>query len=196
MKIYFIRHGEAMDDVEDRYGGWADPSLSPKGVEQARATGEELKSRGVSLAEVIFTSPLQRACQTADEIGKALSLQIETFVYLKERNTYGLLCGERKDEAKEKYPDLVSAYENDEPVAGYEPYKAFLERVKKLVELLPLLGYETLICVTHGKLLKALLNDIIGGQKVGKLGDNCIVEVEFHKDGNLEVLNTEGVVFE
>jgi broad specificity phosphatase PhoE len=33
MKIYFIRHGEAMDDVENRYGGWADFPLSPKGVE-------------------------------------------------------------------------------------------------------------------------------------------------------------------
>jgi len=184
-----------MDDVEDRYGGWADPSLSSKGIKQAVATGKELKSRRV-VVETILTSPLKRAEQTAEEIGKFLGLPIETFQYLKERNTYGLLCGVRKDEAKEKYPELVLAYENNEPVAGYEPYEAFLERVKKLVELLSSLGHETLICVTHGKLLKALLNDVIGDRKAEKLGDNCIVETAFHKDGNLEVLNTEGVIFE
>jgi len=194
MKIYFIRHGEAIDDVEDRYGGWADFPLSSRGVEQARETGQKLKSRGVT-AEAILTSPFKRAHQTAEEIGKILGLPVETSVYLKERNTYGLLCGERKDEAKEKYPDLVSAYENDEPVAGYEPYEAFLERVKKLVELLPSLGYETLICATHGKLLKAFLNDVVGGREVEELGDGCIVAVELTEDGGLKILNTEGVTF-
>lgn len=194
MKIYFIRHGEAMDDIEDRYGGWADFPLSSKGVEQARGTGQKLKSRGIA-AEAILTSPLKRAKQTAEEIGKFLDLPIETFQYLKERNTYGLLCGVRKEEAKKKYPELVSAYENDEPIAGYEPYEAFLERVEKLVKLLPLLGYETAICITHGKLLKAFLNDVVSGRMAEKLGDNCIIEVELSKDGNLKILNTEGVTF-
>lgn len=194
MKIYFIRHGEAMDDVENRYGGWADYPPSPKGIEQARATGRKLKSRGVA-AEAILTSPFKRAHQTAEELGKILNLPVETFVYLKERNTYGLLCGEEKYEAKEKYPELVAAYENDEPVLGYEPYDFLLERVRKLVELLPLLGYETLICVTHGKLLKALLNDIVGGREVEELEDNCIVEVELTVGGGVKVVNTEGVTF-
>ena len=144
MKVYFIRHGEAMDDVENRYGGWADYPLSPKGVEQARATGQKLKSRGVT-AEVILTSPFKRAYQTAEELGKILNFPIETSVYLKERNTYGLLCGEKKDEAQEKYPELVAAYENDEPVLGYESYDFLLQRVRKLIELLPALGHETLI---------------------------------------------------
>lgn len=192
MKIYFIRHGEALDDVENRYGGWADYSLSPKGVEQARATGQKLKGRGVA-AEAILTSPFQRAHQTAEELGKILNLPVETFVYLKERNTYGLLCGERKDAAKEKYPELVAAYENDEPVWGYESYDFLLQRVRRLVELLPSLGYKTLICVTHGKLLKALLNDVIGGRGVEELEDNCVVEVELTGGGGAEVINLEGV---
>jgi len=173
-----------MDDVENRYGGWADYPLSPKGVEQARATGQKLKSRGVT-AEVIL----------AEELGKILNFPIETSVYLKERNTYGLLCGEKKDEAQEKYPELVAAYENDEPVLGYESYDFLLQRVRKLIELLPALGHETLICVTHGKLLKALLNDIVGGRKVEELEDNCIVEVELGEGGVLKVVNAEGATF-
>ena len=26
--IFFVRHGEALDDTEDRYGGWSDDPLS------------------------------------------------------------------------------------------------------------------------------------------------------------------------
>jgi broad specificity phosphatase PhoE len=114
---------------------------------------------------------------------------------LKEKNTYGLLCGEKKDGAPEKYPELVAAYENDEPVLGYESHDFFLQRVRKLVELLPSLGYETLICVTHGKLLKALINDIVGGREAENLEDSCIIEIELDKGENLKILNTEGVFF-
>ena len=28
--IYLVRHGEALDDVEDRYGGWSDDPLTEK----------------------------------------------------------------------------------------------------------------------------------------------------------------------
>lgn len=194
MKIYFIRHGESIDDIENRYGGWADYALTEKGIQTARETGQKLKDRDLK-AEAILTSPLLRAKQTAEEIGRALNLPIQVFHYLKERNTYGLLCGMNKNEAKEKYPNLVEAYENDRPVHGYEPYEFFLQRVKKMVEKLPSFGYNIVICITHGKLLKALLNDIID-RKAKELGDNCIIEVELDSEGNLQFLNSEGVVFE
>ena len=193
MKIYFIRHGEAVDDIENRYGGWADFPLTQKGIEQARNTGEKLKAQGVT-AEIILTSPLARAKQTAEEIGKILNIAIETFIYLKERNTYGLLSGLNKDKAKEKHPALVEAYEKDKPVDGFEPYSTFLKRVKKLVKLLPALGYENAICITHGKLLKALLNDVIG-VKAKKFEDNCVIEVDLKPTGQLKILKIEGVVF-
>ena len=195
MKVYFVRHGEAMDDVEDCYGGWADYPLSPKGIKQALNTGQKLADQGTG-AEIILTSSLLRAKETAEEISKVLELPVEEFVYLKERNTYGLLCGVNKDEAKEKYPELVKAYEGGRPVLGYEAYDFFLERVRKLIELLLGLGYETVICVTHGKLLKALLEDVAESKKVARLGDGCIVEVTLDKKGHLEILDSEGVVFE
>ncbi|MBM4402448.1 MAG: histidine phosphatase family protein [Candidatus Cloacimonetes bacterium] len=193
MRIYFIRHGESIDDTENRYGGWADFPLTQKGIEQARETGKKLKNQGVT-ADIILTSPLLRAKQTAEEISKFLGLSVELFVYLKERNTYGLLSGLKKDEAAEKYPQLASAYENEQPVDGFEPYEQFLQRVKKLIELLPTLGYETVICVTHGKLLKALLNDVIGVE-AKEFEDNCIIETEL-EGRSLKVVSSEGVVFE
>lgn len=183
-----------MDDIEDRYGGWADYPLTEKGIQTARATGEELKKSGLS-AEAILASPLLRAKQTAEEIASILNLPVEVFQHLKERNTYGLLCGVNKDEARKKYPELVDAYENNRPVDGYEPYDAFLARVKKMVKKLPDFGYNTMICVTHGKLLKALLRDVLG-KKAKDLEDNCIIEVGLDSDGNMNFLNSKGVSFE
>ena len=192
MKILFIRHGEAVDDVENRYGGWADYPLSPKGIGQAEAAAEKLVPRKNEFQKVL-SSPFKRAYQTAEIVSEKLNLPLEPFVYLKERNTYGLLCGEIKEEAQKKYSELVSAYENNEPVYGFEDYESFVLRIKELLRQLDKLNLKSIICVTHGKLLKALLSDF-ASQKVGDLSDNCLIEIEL-QNGNQKINKTEGVSF-
>ena len=190
MKVFFVRHGEAMDDIENRYGGWYDPELSPAGMKSAEETAEKLKQK-TSDVELILSSPLKRAFQTAKILSRELKIPIETLIYLKERNTYGLLCGENKDEAKEKYPELVMAYENREEVLGYEDYQFFLKRVKELIRRLA--GYgKPLICVTHSKLLGALFKDILH-REAKKFHDNCIAEIEIDNEGQVTLLSTEGI---
>lgn len=191
MKVFFVRHGEAMDDVEDRYGGWADLELSPKGAKGAQKVGLKLKEQGVQ-ADLILTSPLKRAVQTAQGIAKVLGAPVETFVYLKERNTYGLLCGEKKDEARKKYPELVEAYERNEEVLGFEDYDFFLKRVRVLVQKLPSFDAKVLVCVTHGKLLGALFKDILKIE-AEKFHDNCIAEVDIGSRGNLKLASVGGI---
>ena len=78
MKIYFIRHGEAMDDINNSYGGWADDPLSEKGREQAQEAGNKFKEKNLK-AEKILTSPLLRAKQTAEEMEKLLILTLKFF---------------------------------------------------------------------------------------------------------------------
>ncbi|MFH1895953.1 MAG: histidine phosphatase family protein [bacterium] len=192
MKIYFVRHGEALDDVRNEYGGWANAELSGKGSSQVEERAKDLVHRDTK-AEIILSSPFKRARQSANIIARELSLPVEEDVYLKERNTYGLLCGVNKVEAESKYSELVAAYENDRPVFGYESYAFLLERVRALVKRLAQLEYEVMICVTHGKLLKALLEDVVGGAKIDKLGDACLVVVGLGKDGSLKLLETDNV---
>jgi len=191
MKVYFVRHGEAIDDIEDRYGGWADLDLSPKGVKGAKEVGLKLKHAGVK-ADLILTSPLKRAVQTAEGLSEILKAPVETFVYLKERNTYGLLCGEKKETAKKKYPELVIAYEKDGEILGYEDYDFFLKRVKALTERLLSFEYEVLICVTHGKLLGALFKDVLGIE-AKKFHDNCVAEININEQGDLSLISADGI---
>ena len=64
-----------------------------------------------------------------------------------------------------------------------------------MVEKLRAFKQKKVICVTHGKLLKALLNDIVG-KKVKELEDCCIIEVDFSDNGKMDVESFEGAEFE
>jgi len=193
MIIYFVRHGESIDDIEDRYGGWADYSLTEKGIRTAKETGEKLKQKNLG-AEIVFTSPLLRASQTADQISKILNLNVIVDQYLKERNTYGLLCGVNKTDAKTKYPELVAAYENNQPVAGYEPYESFLTRVRQALVRLASLSYKKIICVGHRGFMRALFSGILGKEAKDFL-ENSIIELDLKQGGEITLINQEGVVF-
>ena len=45
-KLVLVRHGESTWNLENRFTGWVDVGLSPKGVDEAHAAGRLLKSDG------------------------------------------------------------------------------------------------------------------------------------------------------
>lgn len=179
-----------MDDIRNEYGGWHDPDLSPKGWVQAVELGLKLKDKGIN-ADIILTSPLKRAVQTALAVGEVLETEVEVFQYLKERNTYGLLCGLNKSEAKKKYSELVKAYEKGEEVLGYESYEFFLKRIKVALEKIAGRNEQTIICVTHGKFIKALLESELDNP-IKDMGNNVIIEIQV-KNSKLKIISMEGI---
>ncbi len=99
-----LRHGESQWNLENRFTGWVDVPLSPKGEEEAKAAGEKLK--GYTFARA-FTSVLKRANETLnivlDIIGQS-SIPIEYDQALNERH-YGDLQGLNKAETAKKFGD-------------------------------------------------------------------------------------------
>jgi broad specificity phosphatase PhoE len=69
--IFIVRHGEILANRERRYAGWSDEELTAMGIEQAQETAERLRRLEVS---ILYTSPIKRAVQTAEIIGRALKL--------------------------------------------------------------------------------------------------------------------------
>ena len=69
MKIYLVRHGEAVP--EDDAGSDRDRWLNAKGREAARVLGRLLRENGVA-PDAIVCSPLPRAVQTAELIAQSL----------------------------------------------------------------------------------------------------------------------------
>ena len=92
MHILFIRHGESIDDIEDRYGGFADFDLTEKGRNQVSACTKKILDLDEKF-EIILSSPLKRAHESAKIIATEFNLEIEIFEYLKERNLNGVLTG-------------------------------------------------------------------------------------------------------
>ncbi len=101
-QMVLIRHGESQWNLENRFTGWVDVPLSPKGEQEAREAGEKLRDFRFALA---FTSVLKRAVHTLEialEVIGLPDLPIEKDQALNER-LYGDLQGLDKGETIKKY---------------------------------------------------------------------------------------------
>ena len=102
--LILLRHGESQWNLENRFTGWTDVSLSPKGEQEAHEAGEKLKSYKFDKA---YTSVLKRAIDTLQIVLKITGQQhipIEYDKALNERH-YGALQGLNKAETAQKYGD-------------------------------------------------------------------------------------------
>ena len=105
MKILvLLRHGESTWNMENRFTGWTDVDLSPKGIDEARAAGRQMLSDGY-LFDVAFTSVLKRAIRTLwlalDEMD-LMWIPVHKSWLLNERH-YGALQGLNKLETVERH---------------------------------------------------------------------------------------------
>lgn len=103
-KLILLRHGESTWNKENRFTGWTDVDLSPKGLEEARNAGRLLREDGF-VFDVAYTSVLKRAIRTLwialDELNQ-MWLPINLSWRLNERH-YGALQGLNKTETALKY---------------------------------------------------------------------------------------------
>jgi phosphohistidine phosphatase len=74
MKLYLLRHGEAADHGDPRYPNDAARPLTAKGRKRTRQLANALRRMDISF-DVIFTSPLARARQTAEIVARSLGLE-------------------------------------------------------------------------------------------------------------------------
>lgn len=104
--LILLRHGQSRWNLENRFTGWTDVELSPKGREEARHAGELLAASGLE-PRYCFTSYLRRAIQTLDIALDAMDrlwLPVVKDWHLNERH-YGALQGLNKKDTAEKYGD-------------------------------------------------------------------------------------------
>ena len=103
-KIVLLRHGESVWNMENRFTGWTDVDLTPKGVSEAKLAGETLKQAGYQF-DVAYTSLLKRAIKTlwlALEAMDRMWIPVHHSWRLNERH-YGALQGLNKAETAAKF---------------------------------------------------------------------------------------------
>ncbi len=102
-KLILIRHGESQWNLENRFTGWVDVSLTEKGRREAREAGEKIKSIPIDFG---YTSVLYRAIEThilaLTAAGQLERVPTYFNKALNERH-YGALQGLNKAETAKKY---------------------------------------------------------------------------------------------
>tara|TARA_B100000378_G_scaffold210299_1_gene173324 strand:+ start:26 stop:745 length:720 start_codon:yes stop_codon:yes gene_type:complete len=101
--LILVRHGQSEWNLENRFTGWVDVDLAPKGKLEACKAGELIKEQQIKF-DYFFTSYQKRAINTLKLILNTLrikNIQIVKAWQLNERH-YGSLTGLNKDEMKKK----------------------------------------------------------------------------------------------
>ena len=104
MKLILLRHGESQWNLENRFTGWKDVSLTPLGISEAKFSGEELLKNNLNVKSV-YTSLLNRATETTDIVTGIIKFPKNKIKYdsrLNERH-YGALQGLNKSDTAAKY---------------------------------------------------------------------------------------------
>lgn len=184
--LVLLRHGQSQWNLEDRFTGWVDVDLSPRGEAEAKQGGELIAAAGLELDRV-FASVLTRAIRTADIALAAagqLWIPMEKSWRLNERH-YGGLTGLNKTETAARHgaeqvhvwrrsydippPPLEPGgpydLSRDRRYAGVavpatETLKSTLERVQPYWDqrIVPaLVAGERLLIAAHGNSLRAII---------------------------------------
>ena len=104
MKFILLRHGESKWNLENKFTGWTDVSLTDNGALEAEFAGQLLLKNNIEI-QSIYTSLLKRATQTAEIVSKIINFPTIKINYdwrLNERH-YGGLQGLNKSETAAKY---------------------------------------------------------------------------------------------
>ncbi|BBX62022.1 hypothetical protein MSAS_11960 [Mycobacterium saskatchewanense] len=156
-RLLLLRHGQTELSAQRRYSGRGNPALTDVGRQQAAAAARYVAERG-GIAEV-FSSPLQRAYDTAAAAAKALGLDVTVDDDLIETD-FGAWEGLTFNEAAQRDPELHGRWLRDTGVTppGGESFDSVLDRVLRVRERI-VANHEgsTVLVVSHVTPIKMLL---------------------------------------
>jgi probable phosphoglycerate mutase len=166
--IHLVRHGETILTPTRKFSGTGalDPELTEDGLAQAERVAAEVAKLK---PEVLISSPLKRARQTADAISRTTGLEVieDTDWY---ELSFGTWDGKSIEEVKAETPDDYQAWLNSSSYrpGGGESYDEARLRVDAALEkLLAKYPGKKVVVVTHNGVIKSAANLVIGGPNDG-----------------------------
>ena len=211
-EIYFIRHGQTN---ENSLGIWQgseiDSDLNELGRQQAKKSGKYLKKYRIKDKnfDCIISSPMKRAIETAEIIGKELKItkKIEIFDELIELGR-GKMSGLSKDdkyrqkiekeiEKKQKkigdpieyiYEFDMDKYLNEKFNIGIETKTNLSKRSKKIIDFIESKKCKKILVVSHAGIIMNTIKSIfnLNYTPIGNLsnGKNCWISY-IQNDGGI-----------
>lgn len=186
-KIYLVRHGQSevnAGKVRDSF----DSPLTDKGLDQADKIADRLSNLDFDL---IISSTLKRAQQTAEAIAKKTNKEITTSDLFVERKRPNEQLGESRDSSITIMSEEMSdkAFLSNEKYKESESFKEITDRAKQALDLLENREENNIVVVTHGMFMRVLFAYIILQDSINP--ENCMKFIE-----NLKTKNTGVTVIE
>jgi len=161
-RLCIIRHGETAWNAEHRVQGQLDIPLNDTGLKQAQAVGRALKGERF---DVVYSSDLARARQTAAPIAQLLGAELVLDKDLRERH-YGIFERLTYAEVKVRYPEDYARFEAHDPDFAFrtgESLKDFSARsiavISKIAKQHP---DQSILVFTHGGVLDQFYRHVTG----------------------------------
>jgi broad specificity phosphatase PhoE len=151
--ILLARHGETDWNREGRFQGWADPPLNATGRAQAVDLSVALMAEELA---AVYSSPLRRACETAEIVAASRDLEPVRVDALREVDV-GSWSGLTREEIEQRFPEQYTRWlDYDQGWEDGETYEQMAERVVgALLELAAEHDGERILAVTHGGPMRA-----------------------------------------
>jgi uncharacterized phosphatase len=173
--IVFVRHGETEWNRQGRFQGTQDIPLNEEGRRQARRLAEAWDEGG----DLIVSSPLSRARETAEILASALGLTVLAVDPRLIEREYGSGAGLTLAERRDRFPDGA--------VPGVESIETIKARGLSFLDSVSLEHPgRRIVAVSHGGFINAVLALVSGGQLgTGKtfLGNASVSTVILGADG-------------
>ena len=180
--IGLLRHGQTDWNIDFRLQGIADIPLNPTGIAQAELAGKIIDGNDW---DVLLTSPLSRARDTADIVAKASGFDIIHVEPLLLERSFGEAEGLLYEEWKARYEDTNA-------VPGAETLDELRARALELLDKLAVnYAGQRVLTVSHGALIRKLLR-IVSNNELPRDGErlgNASLSILEHRDGVWQVAN-------
>lgn len=181
--LLLVRHGETEWNKLGKFQGCTDIELSKDGINQA----ENLKLKLNEEFDVIYSSPLKRAYETAKILAKDTDKDITILEDIREIN-FGEWEGLTISQISEKYPEIFKVWRTDKKeapfVGGDASTKNAVNRTLRcIIDIIKKHKGEKIVIVAHGGIIKAALIGLFNWDmsmyhKIA-LGNTCINTVTF-----------------
>ena len=163
MKLHLVRHGETEWNKLGRFQGQQDIALNPRGLAQAKETARAMADDGVI---ALYSSPLQRTMQVANEISRLTSVPVVPLPGVKELNL-GELEGVTGEEMRTIWPDVYSAWSQDPGTLSMPKGESLsqlqdrawrsLQEVEKAHS-----GDDVIVVVSHNFAIRTMIHKVLG----------------------------------
>jgi broad specificity phosphatase PhoE len=152
--LLLVRHGETDWNRDGRWQGGSDTSLNELGREQARLLADQLDGS----IDVVYSSDLARARETADIVAAKLGLEVRVDPRLRERG-FGSWEGLTMPEIEERFADSHRRWLAGEGPGAEdaETFEDFSTRVNDfLADVLRLHPDEDVLVISHGGSIRVI----------------------------------------